>query len=91
MEELPANKGQSLNEWIKAVLDKMGITDFVEVVRCKDCIHRPVLCRTGIKPPKGAMEYDYDVTCPYLCDDPYYNHMPNDDDFCSHGMCKQEQ
>ena len=48
--------------------------DAVPVIRCKDCKHRPY--RDG----DGMIDGDY--VCPYLCDDPYYSVMPEDEWFC---------
>ena len=55
-----------------------------EVVRCKECIHRPIIEFDKIKAPKIEDIYD-DLTCPFLCDDTYYNRMPKDDFFCAYG------
>lgn len=61
-----------------------------EIVQCKECVHRPVielnkdLSVQLIKPPKIEDIYD-DFTCPFLCDDAYYNSMPKDDFFCAYG------
>lgn len=45
-----------------------------ELIRCRECKHRPY--RDG----DGMIDGDY--VCPYLCDDPYYAAMPEDDWFC---------
>ena len=56
-----------------------------ELIRCKDCKHRP------IKPDnyKGygfSLNFpDYDYRCPCRCDDPYYSWYPDDDWFCANG------
>ena len=55
-----------------------------EVIRCKECAHRPIIEFDKIKPPKIEDIYD-DLTCPFLCDDIYYNSMPKDDFFCGYG------
>lgn len=52
----------------------------VEVVRCKDCIHRPIV-HNGIWPPN-----DDDETCPCICPNNYdYNYVPADNFFCARG------
>ena len=56
-----------------------------ELVRCKDCKHKP-----HTKEPDGDgygfdITADGDFTCPFLCDDGYYNRMPSDDFYCSYG------
>lgn len=61
--------------------------DVAEVVRCKDCIHRPIHI-DGKHPDSPYIDDDCcykDYTCPYLCDDDYYNRMPDDNWFCNHG------
>lgn len=66
------------------------IEDNYEIVYCKECVHRPViklnkdLSMQFIKAPKIEDIYD-DFTCPFLCDDTYYNSMPKDDFFCAYG------
>lgn len=62
--------------------------DVAEVVRCKDCKHRPILLGTAPCPPddiRSSHHYGDDLTCPYLCDDNYYSRIPADDWFCNHG------
>ena len=56
--------------------------DAVPVVRCKDCIHRPVgdPCEHDVQPSK---ENDY--RCPCLCEDDWYSWIPDDDWFCANG------
>ncbi len=55
----------------------------IEVVRCKECKHRP--------------EYDGpnhivfpDGICPCQCEDCYYDWMPSDDWFCADGERKEK-
>lgn len=57
-----------------------------EIIRCKDCKHRPV--ETG---PNHDLEFPCpDNECPCQCDDYYYSWMPNDDWFCANGKRKEE-
>lgn len=53
-----------------------------EIIRCKDCKHRPKLDEDG--------ELDFPPTyrCPCYCDDCYYSWMPKDDWFCGNGERK---
>lgn len=75
------------------------------LVRCRECKHRPVKSpdkngRLWITAPKNYNEDclsafapavgEYDLTCPYLCEDPYYNMMPDDNYYCSKGVRKDE-
>lgn len=74
---------------LREALNRVPTADVVEVVRCRDCKHRPVVTDEshpygfGLACPKeGAYQ---DVTCPYLCDDGYYNRMPADGWYCADG------
>lgn len=77
------------NVRFQELLKEIPAADVVEVVRCRDCKHRPVVTDEshpygfGLACPKeGAYQ---DVTCPYLCDDGYYNRMPADGWYCAEG------
>ena len=50
-----------------------------EIVRCKDCIHRPT--GTGAN---HDLEFP-DYVCPCQCEDFWYSWMPKDDWFCASG------
>ena len=62
-----------------------SLPDVQPVVRCKDCKHRPIVEGDYISEP-GEIYSDY--TCPYLCDDCWYNRMPEDSWYCNHGERK---
>lgn len=72
-------------ETIQAVMKTVGDCD--ELVRCKNCKHRPK------KNEDEDEEYDGwgfglsfpDRRCPCQCDDGWYNWMPPDDWFCGNG------
>lgn len=74
-------------------INRIPAADVVEVVRCKNCKHRPVVVNPsrpygfGLAGP-GSDPFCRDETCPYLCDDGYYNRMPDDDGFCNFGEAK---
>ena len=70
---------------IQYVMEKIPSADVQPVVRCKDCKHRPIVEGDYISEP-GEIYSDY--TCPYLCDDCWYNRMPEDSWFCNHGERK---
>ena len=56
-----------------------------EIVRCRDCKHRPIRGDGNIVyAPNDINGWD-DETCPCLCEDCYYNWMPEDDFFCGKG------
>ena len=70
----------------KEIKDADGITCYIktgEIVRCKDCIHKPL--ETGRRYPYNVKFPD--ETCPFCCeDDEYYNAMPPSDEFyCAYG------
>lgn len=76
--------------FIKAVVEQIPSSDVVEVVRCKDCKHRPVVDEGGT-PHAPVIDGAYrDETCPGLCLDSYYNWMPKDDWFCALGEKKDD-
>ena len=75
-------------DWIKSA----PTIDAVEVVRCKECKHRPIKEDTDgenygfnlIKPNDG------DELCPCLVSDGWYSWMPEDNFFCGYGERKDE-
>lgn len=83
------NLHRGIIDALQAIISDIPSADVVEVVRCRDCKHRPVVTDEshpygfGLACPKeGAYQ---DVTCPYLCDDGYYNRMPADGWYCADG------
>ena len=58
-----------------------------DIVRCKDCIHRPTDPES-----KGFGQYLVfpDDTCPCQIGDNYYSWMPEDDWFCANGEREDE-
>ena len=65
-------------EALQAEVQKRG--EMVEVVRCKDCKHRPT--GTGVN---HDVEFP-DAICPCQCyDDYWYSWMPSDDWYCADG------
>ena len=66
--------------------------ELVEIVRCKNCIHRPIKGEDthDIDPPKDSRGYE-DYTCPCLNEDDYwYSWYPSDEFFCAEGEAKGE-
>lgn len=62
----------------------------VEVVRCKDCKHRPVMVWSEVYDDFDVLAPEVDGKedwrCPCLVeDDPYYSWSPNDNWFCGNG------
>lgn len=58
-----------------------------ELVRCKDCKHRPR--RLGEDEHEGLNLEFPDGKCPCQCEDPWYNWMPDDDWHCGNGERKE--
>ena len=63
------------------IIQGMEIVDAVEVVRCRDCKHRP----TGTN--RDDLEFP-DDKCPCQCEDFWYSWKPSDDWFCGNGERK---
>ena len=59
-------------------IEDLPSVDAVEVVRCKDCKHRPL---DGEDTQGFDVEFP-DEKCPCQCDDGFYNWRPDDDWFC---------
>lgn len=75
------DKAQSYEQTIlKLSLNK---ADVVEVVRCKDCKHRPI----DTQEEGNAFDYEFpeEYGCPGYCDDGYYSQRFKDDFYCSWG------
>lgn len=65
-----------------------SMSDAVEIVRCNDCIHRPI--DTGGQGDGFDMEFP-DNVCPCQVEDPYYSWVPKDDWFCPSGERKDDE
>ena len=63
------------------IIQEMPTVDAVEVVRCRDCKHRP----TGTN--RDDLEFP-DDKCPCQCEDFWYSWKPSDDWFCGNGERK---
>lgn len=67
--------------------------ELVEIVRCKNCIHRPIKGEDthDIDPPQNSRGY-VDYTCPCLNEDDYwYSWYPSDEWFCANGEVKGDE
>ena len=72
-----------------------AITGFVPIIRCRECKHRPRRSKEDdlVYAPyniteDGRVTEEEDSTCPYLCDNEYYNSIPADDFYCKYGELK---
>lgn len=69
------------------LIDTAPTADVVEVVRCKECKHRPIK-----DDPDGA-DYGFNIVaptdgddlCPCLVEDGWYSWMPEDNFYCGRG------
>ena len=76
------NYGDDWNEKICERKDRPEYCPLKEIVRCKDCKHRPT------KPDGYENGFDLefpDGKCPCQCDDGWYSWYPPDDWFCADG------
>ncbi len=62
-------------------LKDLPTADTIEVVRCKDCKHRP------IGEDRDDLEFP-DDKCPCKCEDYWYSWKPSDNWFCGNGERK---
>ena len=83
------NKGmRTLWAVAKRDIESLPSIDAVQVVRCKDCKHRPK--RLEEVGGEGFNLEFPDYKCPCQCDDGWYNWMPDDNWFCGNGERKKE-
>lgn len=67
---------------IAQLLDEQPTIDAVEVVRCKDCKHKPIKDDRDSWP---IFPNERNNPCPCQCDDGFYSWFPKDEFYCSHG------
>ena len=78
--------GDGWDNWgVYALINRQPAADVVEVVRCKDCIHRPSRIPGASDDHEGLNLEFPDDWCPMQCVDGWYNRMPRDDFFCGYG------
>lgn len=60
-----------------------ALSNSVEVVRCKDCKHRPI----DTQEEGNGFDYEFpeEYGCPGYCDDGYYSQRFKDDFYCAWG------
>ena len=63
------------------MIDEVPSADVVEVVRCKDCKHRPI----DTQEEGNGFDYEFpeEYGCPGYCDDGYYAQRFDDNFFCA--------
>lgn len=62
--------------------------DVTEIVRCKDCKHKPI--KVGTEHDFTIEFPDYDCPC-QNAEDYYYDYIPPDDWFCANGERKENE
>ena len=71
-------------------ISKQDGADVAEVVRCKDCKHRPYPTELG--KTYGLTIEAPDDRCPcYNEDDGWYSWVPDNEFFCSYGQRKEDE
>ena len=75
-------------ETVDKVLSEL---EYVRVVRCKDCIHKPYVVDVFHASYGDIPVLDSNGKCPCInADDYFYSHMPDDDWFCASGERRKE-
>ena len=69
--------------WCDSLVALRALPSASEIIRCKDCKHRPKLDEE-----EGELVFPPTYRCPCYCDDCYYSWMPKDDWFCGNGERK---
>lgn len=75
---------------VEEIINDVPAADVRPVVLCRDCKHRPFKDSFDrIQGPRVEGTIYEDFTCPFLCDDDYYNRIPMDSHFCAFGERKE--
>lgn len=81
-----ADKGKGRTTPIDSLLALIDDAPSIDIVRCKECRHRPV------KEDAEGKDYGFNIIapneaerCPCLVDDGWYSWMPEDDFYCGYG------
>lgn len=72
-------------------MENVPAADVVEVVRCKDCKHRPIATRADEGILWGFSVEFPDERCPLQCEDGWYNHYPKDDFYCANAERRTDE
>jgi hypothetical protein len=79
-----------IEEYLKIGSDYQWHDNHGELIRCKDCIHKPKITVTAEEYENGFDIEFPDKRCPCQCEDGWYNWMPDDDWFCGNWERKEE-
>lgn len=72
-------EGEELQRCIDKAVERIKVETQSEIIRCKECKHRPILDE------EGEELHFPTYKCPCQCEDFYYSWMPKDDWFCGNG------
>lgn len=81
------------DDWLEQIIDRLKNdpdAEWVKVVRCKDCKHRPKATRADEKVFYGLSVEFPDEKCPCQCGDCWYNWYPEDDFYCGYAERAEE-
>ena len=80
------NHGSDYDAAIHMAIDALKAADVVEVVRCKDCKHKPngYTDDDVLRYPNFPHEENNPCPC-QVYEDEWYSWIPNDDFYCSYG------
>lgn len=69
-------------------VDMRRFDELTELIRCKDCIHKPTITADDYE---NGFDIEFpDFRCPCRCEDGWYKWIPEDDWFCGNGERKEE-
>ena len=80
-------------DWREQIIERLKNdpeAEWVKVVRCKNCKHRPKATRADEKVFSGFSVEFPDEKCPCQCGDGWYNWYPEDDFYCGYAERAEE-
>ena len=77
-------------EWDKEAIENLPSAQ-PEIIRCKDCKHRPIATRADEGVLWGFSVEFPDEICPFHCEDGWYNYYPKDDFYCANAERRTDE
>ena len=80
-------------DWREQIIERLKNdpeAEWVKVVRCKNCKHRPKATRADEEVFSGFSVEFPDEKCPCQCGDGWYNWYPEDDFYCGYAERAEE-
>ena len=80
-------------DWREQIIERLKNdpeAEWVKVVRCKNCKHRPKVTRADEKVFSGFSVEFPDEKCPCQCGDGWYNWYPDDDFYCGYAERRED-